>query len=316
MSPSCRSRPERGRRAGARSRAPRAPGLESRSAAARASRSSRKSAGQDRVGSRPSSAQKARNEANRLLVSTPPKSSRSRARRSARHGRCASRALRRARRRPRRTSFRYGSSVAPDMRALVVALHEDDRLPQRQRLVPADVGHRAPGALLVAGDQLLARAGTRPRAVTPEQVEVRPRVAGLDPHASSGSRGRPADRRSWPSPSRGSPPAGPARWARTWCCPGGSRRGRRSPGGDRAGASASQRPTALDLRAARACGCAPTARRSGAAGARGSRSACRSPRARRPASRPRAARRARRSAPRAIAAAVLGVVERGGQRAR
>src|SRR5262249_24581462 len=42
-------------------------------------------------------------------------------------------------------------------RALVVALHEDDRLPQRQRPVPADVGHRAARALLVARDELLAQ---------------------------------------------------------------------------------------------------------------------------------------------------------------
>src|SRR5688572_4013145 len=38
--------------------------------------------------------------------------------------------------------------------ALVVALHEHDDLPQRQHLVPAGVGHRAPRALLVAGEDL------------------------------------------------------------------------------------------------------------------------------------------------------------------
>src|SRR5689334_7079130 len=42
-------------------------------------------------------------------------------------------------------------------RALVVALHEDDRLPQREGPVPLDVAHRAPGALLVPGDQLRAQ---------------------------------------------------------------------------------------------------------------------------------------------------------------
>ena len=42
-------------------------------------------------------------------------------------------------------------------RPLVVALHEHDALPQRERHVPADVAHRAARALLVAGDQLRAR---------------------------------------------------------------------------------------------------------------------------------------------------------------
>ena len=39
---------------------------------------------------------------------------------------------------------------------LVGALEEDRGLPQRQRRVPADVGHRAAGARLVASDQLVA----------------------------------------------------------------------------------------------------------------------------------------------------------------
>src|SRR4051812_11921575 len=42
-------------------------------------------------------------------------------------------------------------------RALVVALHEDDRLPDRERHVPARVAHRAARSLLVAGDELRAR---------------------------------------------------------------------------------------------------------------------------------------------------------------
>src|SRR5580704_1139981 len=42
-------------------------------------------------------------------------------------------------------------------RALVVALHEHGHLPHRQRDVPAQVTHRAPGALLVAREQLRAR---------------------------------------------------------------------------------------------------------------------------------------------------------------
>src|SRR5207237_7401474 len=42
-------------------------------------------------------------------------------------------------------------------RALVVALHEHDRLPQRERRVPAQVAHRAPCLALVVVDQLRAR---------------------------------------------------------------------------------------------------------------------------------------------------------------
>src|SRR6202161_616455 len=42
-------------------------------------------------------------------------------------------------------------------RALVVALHEHDRLPHGERRVPAKVAHRAARALLVARDQLVAR---------------------------------------------------------------------------------------------------------------------------------------------------------------
>ena len=49
-------------------------------------------------------------------------------------------------------------------RALVVALHEHHALPQRQRRVPADVAHRAPRALLVAGDQLGTGRESPPRA--------------------------------------------------------------------------------------------------------------------------------------------------------
>src|SRR3954471_16961911 len=39
--------------------------------------------------------------------------------------------------------------------ALVGPFEEDRRLPQRERRVPGNVGHRAPGAGLIAGDQFL-----------------------------------------------------------------------------------------------------------------------------------------------------------------
>ena len=47
--------------------------------------------------------------------------------------------------------------------ALVGALEEDRRLPQRERRVPGDVAHRAARALLVARDQLGARGEARLR---------------------------------------------------------------------------------------------------------------------------------------------------------
>src|SRR3954453_1265797 len=69
-------------------------------------------------------------------------------------------------------------------RALVVALHEDDRLPQRERAVPAHVAHRAAAALLVARDQLVAgrkALGARDRA---ELEGPERRVGGLDPQGA------------------------------------------------------------------------------------------------------------------------------------
>ena len=60
--------------------------------------------------------------------------------------RCAARRARRATT-PSPKPCSHGSSVAAGERAAVVALHEDRRLPQRERAVPADVGHRAPAAL-------------------------------------------------------------------------------------------------------------------------------------------------------------------------
>ena len=58
-----------------------------------------------------------------------------------------------ARGRPPRAGRRTGRRSCRASRALVGALEEDRRLPQRQRRVEAQVGHRPPGALLVAGDE-------------------------------------------------------------------------------------------------------------------------------------------------------------------
>ena len=105
-----------------------------------------------------------------------------------------------------------GRRCVPGDRALVVALHEHDRLPQRERRVPADVGHRAPGALLVARDELGARSGSPAARVTARSVDhAARRVAALGPQSCTGSRRRRAGRRSSPSPSRRSRSAGRAR---------------------------------------------------------------------------------------------------------
>src|SRR3954468_19526135 len=152
MSPSCHARPRAVDSRGSKSTSSMRPHSKSTSSA-RASRSWRKRLARI-SGSRPSSAQKVRNEPNRSPVITPPQSSRT-ALRSAATGQRL-----RARRElddalPEALEIRVVGG--PGDRALVVALHEDDRLPQRQRAIPADVCHRAPGALLVAGDELLAQ---------------------------------------------------------------------------------------------------------------------------------------------------------------
>ena len=73
---------------------------------------------------------------------------------------------------------------------------------------------------------------------------------GRRPRSTSctGSRGRPAGRRSSPSPSRAPPPGARARRARRSCCRGGSRRARSSPGRDSGMFCASHAPTLLDGR--------------------------------------------------------------------
>src|SRR3954454_21756633 len=100
---------------------------------------------------RPSAAQNAWKEANTSVVSTPPQSTSS----------------------PRSSATRYRQGALGQQRhavlehveervlgragqpALVGALEEHGRLPQRERRVPAQVGHRASRLCLVAADQLL-----------------------------------------------------------------------------------------------------------------------------------------------------------------
>src|SRR5438309_766311 len=61
--------------------------------------------------------------------------------------------------------------------ALVGALEEDRGLPQCERRVPADVGHRAPGDGLVARDHLVAR-GEAGSAGDVMERDLEVRVAG------------------------------------------------------------------------------------------------------------------------------------------
>src|SRR5204862_1903121 len=101
-------------------------------------------------GSSPSALQKALKEVIRLVVITPPQSSSSPMRSATERHRLG---LARELEHPVAEGLQIGVVGAAGERALVVALHEDDRLPQRERHVPAQVAHRAAGALLVCGDQ-------------------------------------------------------------------------------------------------------------------------------------------------------------------
>src|SRR5689334_2993357 len=104
------------------------------------------------LGSSPSALQNALKEASRLLVITPPQSTSSPRRDSApiRHVFCPAGELEHAL--AERLEVRIVGAARD--RALVVALHEHHRLPHRERGVPAQLSHRASGALLVARDQL------------------------------------------------------------------------------------------------------------------------------------------------------------------
>src|SRR3954453_22203561 len=114
--------------------------------------SSLRNASRTRSGSSPSAEQKAGKLSKTFVVRTPPKSTRSPLRVATGHRLRALGELDDA----LAEVLEERAVGRPAHRALVVALHEDDRLPQRERPVPAHVAHRAPAALLVAGDQLVA----------------------------------------------------------------------------------------------------------------------------------------------------------------
>src|SRR5688572_28555944 len=108
-------------------------------------------ASRTRACSSPSASQKLANDAKTFVVRTPPKSTSSPLRvATERRLLGAVRELQDALAEPLEVRVVGGAGDRP----LVVALHEHDRLPQRERLVPADVGHRPAAALLVAGDEL------------------------------------------------------------------------------------------------------------------------------------------------------------------
>src|SRR4051795_7116867 len=101
-------------------------------------------------GASPSASQKALKDSKMFVVRTPPKSTRSPLRGAKGHRLGALGELDHAV--AEALEVRVVGRAAH--RALVVALHEDDRLPQRERAVPVHVAHRAPAALLVARDEL------------------------------------------------------------------------------------------------------------------------------------------------------------------
>src|SRR4051794_30270472 len=115
--------------------------------------SSLRNASRTRSGARPSASQNAAKLSKTFVVSTPPKSTRSPLRVATSHRLGAVGQLHH----PVAEVLEERIVGGSGHRALVVALHEDDRLPQRERAVPANVAHRAPAALLVARDQLVAR---------------------------------------------------------------------------------------------------------------------------------------------------------------
>src|SRR5438445_3915771 len=157
-------------------------------------------------GSSPSAAQKALKEAIRLLVITPPQSISRPERGSA--------AIRHLLRLPRELEHAVAERLqvwvigAARDRALVVALHEHDRLPQRERHVPAQVAHRAARALLVLLDQLRARGEALAARDRPQRL-AQPAlgVALLAPHHAQVAdvRQRVADRRHLPVEHGGQP---------------------------------------------------------------------------------------------------------------
>src|SRR5436190_1883754 len=140
--------------------------------------SSLRKASRARSGSSPSARQKAAKDSKTFVVRTPPKSTS----------------------RPRRLGAKshllgpageLDGAVAEALEegvvgraghgALVIALHEHDGLPQRERPVPADVAHRAPAALLVAGDQLVAGEEALLARDRRELEHAQRRVVAVDP---------------------------------------------------------------------------------------------------------------------------------------
>src|SRR3954467_293802 len=114
--------------------------------------SSLRKASRTRSGASPSASQKAAKLSKTFVVRTPPKSTRSPLRVATGHR--------------LRAVGQLDDALAEVLeervvgraahRALEIPLHEDDRLPERERAVPAHVAHRASAALLVARDQLVA----------------------------------------------------------------------------------------------------------------------------------------------------------------
>src|SRR3954447_23414753 len=179
MSPSCHARPRAVESRDSKSTSSMRPHSKSTSSA-RASRSWRKRLGRS-SGARPWWARRVRNNLTGSPFSPPPQASRT-ALRSAATGQRL-----RARRElddalPEPLEIRVVGG--PGHRALVVALHEDDRLPQGQRAVPADVGHRAPRALLVAGDELLAQREALLAGDARQLEHASGRIVAVDPQAA------------------------------------------------------------------------------------------------------------------------------------
>ena len=170
----------------------------------------------------------------------------------------------------------------------------------------AQVADLAARALLVAGDELGARREALGAGDAPELEAADRRVVGLAPRraevADVGE--RVADRRHLPVEDRARGGRAPSRGEHRVAEAEVAVDDRRRAGLGQVLARATRRRARPPR--PRACGCAPTGRGSGAPGARGSPSACRSPRGT-PASRRRGSRRARRRAARRCAAAPSGV---------
>src|SRR4051794_37918516 len=121
--------------------------------------SSWRNASRRRSGATPSVEQNVPNAWNRLVVITPPQSNSRPARRGTPRSGATGQRLRPLGQPDDAVAERLEVGIVAHARrgALEVALHEHHGLPDGQRLVPADVGHRAARAVLVAGDELGAR---------------------------------------------------------------------------------------------------------------------------------------------------------------